>query len=409
MKITLALLSVLSFCMPTALAQDRVAADTARLVASLNRFAADLHAELGRAATPTCSPASISFALLMLLPGARGDTAEQIATTLHLPADLRGERLLAAASALLHETRIKDGTCGFGDGNEPALRIANDFWGQRGREFGADYLRALAEKFGSTAHPVDFARDCEGTRQRINQHVANVTNQRIEDLIPRGLLSPETRCVISNAIWYRGAWVHDFYRPEDKTEPFHVTPERTVDASMMHLKETLWYAGNDTWQIAAMPMKDKAMEFVVAVPRSHDGLAAAESALLAGDWIEDRGTSLVQLSMPAFRVRGRHQLSRVLQALGMRDAFDTTRADLTGILADEPLNVDEAVHATWIGVDEHGVEAAAATALVLKATAAVREDPVAMVADRPFAFAIRDRRTGLLMFVGRVTDPTANS
>lgn len=375
-----------------------------RLVDALNRFAADLHGQL--AATPegpTCSPASISFALLMLLPGARGETTDEIANVLRLPAELRGETLVEAAKGLLQRT-ARVGNCGFGAG--PQLRITNDFWGQTGHEFVAEYTELLRHAFGSHAFEVDFENDAEAARRSINARIADATNQRIRELIPAGMITPATRTVISNAIWYRGKWVHEFYRPE-KLAPFHVSAERTVDVSMMYVKKDFWYAESPAWQAVALPMDDRAVQFEVVLPRAGRSLADAERALLSGDHMRRRAATLVQVGMPAFRVRGSHRLRGPLQALGLRSAFVPGAADFTGIDRTEPLVIDDVVHGTWIDVDEIGVEAAAATAVVLKAGAAIREDPKVLLADRPFAFGLRDHRTGLLLFVGRVTDPTA--
>jgi serpin B len=114
----------------------------------------------------------------------------------------------------------------------------------------------------------------------------------------------------------------------------------------------------------------------------------------------------VRIELPRFAVTGSHGLKPALAALGLRAAFDPGRADFTGITTDEPLVIDDVVHQAWIQVDEEGAEAAAATAIVMK-VGSKRPDgePKLFRADHPFAFGLRDRKTGLLLFVGRVTDP----
>lgn len=390
------ILSFFATALPSQTAEPaRDARDHRVLADALNRFAADLHGRLAGTGNPTCSPASIAFALLMLLPGARDNTRDEIAKALRLPAELRGDALHQAAANLLRETAFEKGL---------DLRIANDFWGQLGHEFVPAYTELLQRSFASKPHTVDFRTDCDRARQQINRHIARVTNQRITELIPAGTLTSETRTVITNAIWYRGQWQHDFYRP-DEPGTFHITPDRAVAAPMMHLTKDLYYTESEAWQAVSLPFKDQAIAFELIVPRQGQSLETAERALVLGRHQNQRNARLVQVSMPAFRVRAEHRLHTALAALGIRDAFAVDRADFSGIDASQPLHLSEIVHATWIQVDEHGVEAAAATAGIL-AGAAIRERPTPLVADRPFAFGLRDRRTGLLLFVGRCTDPT---
>ena len=179
---------------------------------------------------------------------------------------------------------------------------------------------------------------------------------------------------------------------------------------MMHLTNTLYYAECAQWQAVSLPFKDHAVVFELVVPRKGQSLKDAEKALLTGDILKKRNAERVQLSMPAFKVSGAHRLRAPLNALGMRDAFINGRANFTGIDNKQPLFLGNVMHGVWIAVDERGVEAAAATALMSKCGAVkIAEPPKRILADRPFAFAMRDQRTGLLLFVGRLNDPTVGA
>ncbi|MCR9244211.1 MAG: serpin family protein [bacterium] len=385
-------------------------ADQKRLVAAVNAFARDLQNQMTSTASAkntVTSPASVAMALLMLLPGARGETADEIAETLRLPTDLRGDRLSEAARLLLVRT-ARTGSGGFGEGENPNVRITNDIWCQQGHDFEADYLKTLRHDFYAHARAVDFEHETETVRQRINQRIKGATNGRIAEFVPRGMIQSSTRAVLSNAIWYRGRWVHDFYQPKSH-EPFYVTPERKIDGPVMHTQADFFYAESAEWQAIQLPMKDRAMAFEIVLPRAGKSLTTAENALLTGEHLRRRAARLVHLTMPPFQIDGRHRIRQALEALGIRSAFDPKRADFSGITKDTPPVLDDLLHGTWLNVDDKGVEAAAATVAVLASGAAIREEPIRMAANRPFAFAIRDRRTDLLLFVGRLENPRPNA
>ncbi|MFO1076208.1 MAG: serpin family protein [Planctomycetota bacterium] len=399
MNTTLTLATALLFAtLRTVPAQET---DPERLSAALNQFAAELHAKLPAADAALCSPFSVATVLLELLPGARGTTADEFAAVLHLPADLRGDRLLTAVQRLVTAltvptTKSKD---------HIDLAITNDLWRQRGTRLLPAYEQALKQHLAVGMNEQDFAADCERARRAINAHIARATNDRIPELLAPGLLTPDTAFVATNAIWLRGKWVHEFYRPE-KPAPFHVTADRTVDASMMHLTTEMLYAEHELWQAASLPLLGGDIVFDVVVPTAKGKLADAVAAALGAETWKAAQYSSVQLSMPAFRVRTAPDLTAVLAALGLRDAFSRERADFSGIATKPPIFVDRVVHGAWLAVDENGVEAAAATAAVLKAGAAAPSQPKILHADHPFAFALRDTRTGLILFVGFVEDPT---
>jgi len=390
------LLSVFLFTNLMLSAQD-AATDDQRLVDALNHFAGDLHGQLANGDMPVSSPASVAFALLMLLPGARGETADELAATLRLPEGLRGQRLEDAIERLLKTYDI--------DGLE--MRLRNDLWIQTGHEVVPAYARTLRQKFAASLRQLNFAGDLDDARQQINSYIDKVTNHRIPQLLTS--LPQNTRHVLTNAIWYRGRWRFDFYRPKMR-EAFFVTADQSVKVPMMHAEDHFHYRESDAWQYVALPFRDGSIEFELILPRPGHDLADAEAALIRGLHQGKRTTSRLRLSMPTFRMRIRGNLRAPLQSLGLAAMFQTNRADFSGIDAKTPLNIDDIVHGTWINVDENGVEAAAATALLMEAGAAIQPDePKTMRADRPFAFSLRDRRSGLLLFVGRVTNPSLDS
>ncbi|MCB9886880.1 MAG: serpin family protein [Planctomycetes bacterium] len=375
------------------------------LASALNAFAADLHHQLAARGEPVCSPISVSLALLAMLPGARGATADEIAEALHLPEDLRGDALGAAAERLIARAGMRSHAGEAPNRDNPELRLQNDFWSQPGFELLSAYSTALQDCFGAALHQVDFAADTERARREINDTIRDATAGHITELLPEGSLQARTRHLMTSALWLRARWAHEFERKQEPV-PFHVTATRTVQTPMMRRTDWLAYAECDAWQAVRLPMKGETLEFEIVLPRAGQSLDVAERALLQDRPRAAATTRGVLVTMPPFTVRGEHRLRASLQALGVRAAF-SNEADFTGIDPVMPVSFEDVLHRTWIQVDHEGVEAAAATGAVgVGGPEGPISEPVPFFADRPFAFALRDVRTGLLLFLGRVFDPS---
>lgn len=373
--------------------------DSTRLATALNTFAAKLAPELDGVAT--CSPASIGIALLMVLPGARGETATELERVLSLPSDLRGERLHAAARELICLLR------GTVDGDTATeLRLCNDLWLQKDFALLPDYVKALRHQFDAAANDVDFVGEPEAARAAINRKVAGVTDERIRDLVPADLITPDTRVVLTNATWLRGYWLHPFREKGTKPSPFTRVDGSLVEVPTMHVVEQFGYAEHEAMQFVRLPFADGDVVCDVVLPKAGAKLADAERSLLRGDYVGALASESVKVALPKFTVAGKVRLKEVLMRLGLKSAFDGERADFTGMRTERDLCIDEVVHQTWVAVDEYGAEAAAATAVTMKRWGAeLPKEPKVFAADRPFAFVLR-HRSGLVLFAGRVEDPS---
>lgn len=378
--------------------------DDAQLLATAcNRFGAALYAQLQPGGNPTASSASIALALLLLEPGARGATHDELVQVLQLPKELRGKRLHDAVHALLRASALVSE--GKPDADAPTLRLANDLWNQQGQPLVPDYVRVLTQSLLAGQHDVDFQGNPEAARQQINAHVAKATNDRIPELLPKDLVDAETALVLTNALWLKGAWLHPFAKGRTGDAPFQLTAKETVPVPTMHVTEEFAFAETAQWQAVALPFAGGTLQAEFVVPKDGTELTAAERAMLAGEHLGALQHARVHVQLPRFRTASMHRLKQPLQALGLRAAFGDGEVDFRGIEPSNKLVVAEVVHQTWVQCDEDGVEAAAATAVVMKRTAAPAGEPKAFVADRPFAFVLRCVRTGLVLFAGRVTDP----
>jgi serpin B len=387
---------------------DVAASDLEQLVAGNTTFAFALYQALYSSnGNMVYSPYSISLAFAMVYGGARGETASQMAQTLHYT--LAGEQFHPAFNALdLDLARRPGQAADVSEKDQFQLSIANSLWGQDGWPFLPDYLDLLAINYGAGMHLVDFEKAPESARKQINDWVSNQTNKRIQDIIPPGMLDPSTRLALANAIYFKATWEHEFDPKETSDRPFTLLDGETVSVPMMGMEtgEQFSYAAGDGWQAVALPYKGGLTEMVVIVP-DLGNFNAFESTLTADRYNEILAalqTQKVFLSMPKFTFETLYGLSDTLIQMGMKDAFDPTLADFSGMDGQHTLYIGDALHKAFIAVDEKGTEAAAAT-IVLMMAGAMPPEGVVLTIDRPFFYVIRDVPSGTILFMGRVVDP----
>ena len=364
------------------------------------RFALDLHSRLRPGSGNLfLSPYSLSTALAMTYAGARGETATQMARTLHF--DVPGERLHAAFAELAR--RI----IGEGQSRPYKLSVANSLWGQEGTRFLPGFLQVMADDYGAGLRQVDF-RSAELTCRTINAWVEEQTGGKIKDLIQPSYITSLTRLVLTNAIYFKGEWANPFPKGSTKDETFLATGDGRVTVPMMRQVGRFNYLEGDTFQALELPYASDDLSMIVLLPRAADGLATLEESMTPNrldTWLADLQSHRVDVALPRFKIEARFELRGVLPAMGMPDAFDRDRADFSGMTGGRDLYISAVIHKAFVEVNEEGTEAAAATGVVM-ALRAVRPEPVASFrADHPFSFLIRDRRTGSLLFMGRVANP----
>ncbi len=349
------------------------------------------------------SPHSISVALAMAYAGARGNTQQQMAHTLHFTLDQ--ERLHNAFNALDLEL-AKRPQAVEKDGFK--LNICNAAWGQKGFPFLQDYLDVLALNYGSGLMLLDFIADPEKCRLTINDWVSEQTEKRIEDLLPAGTITPATTLVLTNAIYFKAGWLYPFNKDYTCDAPFYTLDGQEVTVPLMFTIEEFGYAGEkDYYQAVELLYKGKEVSMVILLPAAgrFEDFEAALNADFLGQIIGKLSAREVQLKMPRFSFEWKDSLSDYLKALGMTDAFEPGSADFSGIDGALDLFISHVIHRSFVAVDEAGTEAAAATAVVIDYTSA--PDTISMVIDRPFIFLVRDRVTGAVLFLGRVLHPSA--
>ncbi|WP_421908490.1 serpin family protein [Methanolacinia petrolearia] len=351
------------------------------------------------------SPFSISSALALTYEGAKGETADQIKSVFYFPENIDTLRY-----------GYQDVNAGINAGDpDYELSIANALWAEETYPFLEDYINTAETYYSANTTNLDFINQPEESRVTINDWVAGKTNNKIEDLIPEGMIDSMTRLVITNAIYFKGTWVLQFDKNMTTEADFTTPSGETVTVEMMQRTDDdaiYGYSETDDLQVLEMPYENesgKKLSMIVLLPKEND-LKAAEDVLTEDKFKEITGSiesQQVKVYFPKFKLETEYQLSDTLSEMGMPVAF-TGSADFSGMDGTTGLSISDVVHKAYVEVNEEGTEAAAATAVVMRLTAVAGEDitPV-FVADHPFIFMIQDDETGNILFIGRISNPSS--
>jgi serpin B len=409
MKVTLAVLVFSALILPPAAQAQRDAPAPGQheplgvVRMGINDFALKLYARLRSEARPNIivSPYSISIALSMTQAGAGGATASQIASVLDLPPEWDQERLHWACGELLRElTRPAHGSA-------CRLDIANRLWFEQDVVLLEGFLERLRTQYETDIGQVDFAGHPEQARLQINEWVAKKTENQIRDLCPPGTITPYTLLVLANAIYFKGAWDLPFDPKDTKTARFEVSAKDAVEVPMMTREADFPYASEETLQILEMTYADRAFSMILLLPRRADGLKQVEEMLTSENlarWEARLRKKRVHVDLPRFRATSRHPLVEPLKGMGLTLLF-SEKADLSRMTAKPGIRLSDIIHQAALEVNEEGTVASAATAAVIPRSLT---GPPVFRADHPFVFLIREGRHGVILFMGRVSNPRAS-
>jgi len=378
--------------------------EASKFAISNNAFGFDLYKQV--ATSPgnlAMSPTSLSVALAMTWGGAKGATSEEMKKVLHFdgtPADVMIQSGKMVSSLEKNE--------------DLKVTFANRLFGEHSYSFEEPFLAATKNAYGASLDPVDFIRSHEAARARINGWVEGKTEKRIKNLVPEGGVDGDTRLVLVNALYFLADWQTPFDKMYTHDATFRVSSKDSKVVPMMHNEHGFKYGEVDNAKLLELPYKGGNMSMLLALPNDVDGLAALEAQLSSaklGEWTKGMQQKTVAVALPKFEInpQGSLSLGDALRAMGMPLAF-THDADFTGMAnppsADDRLFISRVFHKAFVKVDEKGTEAAAASAVVMAVESAAAVPMAKFEADHPFVFMIRDNRTGLVLFMGRVADPS---
>lgn len=392
---------VLAACAAPVTAEQSPAPPDAPPAASPSAFATALYREAAEApGNHFLSPYSVESAFALLYPGARGQTADEIAAAFGFETDAE-----AAAIRVHARDRALQGAEASG------LSLANAIWVERTFALAPGYERIVRERLGGVIEALDFVNQTEASRVRINAWAAAATRDRIRDLLNPGIIQPDTRLVLTNAVHFKADWADPFPASATRDGDFHAADGRTLAAELMRQTTRARYFETADFQAAEFDYEGGQFALAVFLPRAPGGIAAFDANLTApalDAWLAQLAQAEpanLNLVLPKVTMEASYELAETMQDLGVRTAF-THAADLSGLGA-AGLYVTNVVHKTFLAIDEQGTEAAAATAIVIAPTAAPIEQPrrIDFIADRPFFLALRHRESGAILFIGRVMEP----
>ena len=381
------------------------AEDIEALVAGNNAFAFGLYHQMKRMeGNLIFSPYSISQALAMAYAGARGETASEMAESLHF--GLPQSRLHMAMNALDRELESRGAGILSNRGDKFKLHIANAMWGQRGHKFLPEFLDMLAENYGAGLRLADFDTSPEKAREAINRWVEGETKGTIREIVPPGGIDPLTKLSLANAIYFEAKWLHEFDVKDTRKEPFYLLDGSSVSVPMMSQTRSFRYGEGEGYGMVELPYVGEEFAMIVILPGkgNYEGL---ESELDGERWSEMAAQMEeieVVLSLPKFEVDSALDLRAPLSEMGMPSTFIPQAADFSGMDGTRDLFIGQIAHKAWISVDEVRTKATAATVYFTIVSAIPRTQVVFRV-DRPFLYLILHRPTGSILFMGRVMNP----
>ncbi len=368
--------------------------------AAINGFAADFYREVsGGNHNVFFSPASIYVAFGMVNEGARGETALQLRNTFGFGAD--AELRHGHTEQLMSSLNQRDPYA--------ALHMANAMWLAEWFEPYESYTDVVRDVYRAEVDSVDLPAVGMDT---VNTWAAEKTEGKIKNVL-REPLPDLTASVMTNAIYFKGSWAERF--PAGATSPSDFwTGERQVQADFMHMTGWFDYASSPTEQVLRMPYEGDRLSMLVVLPAERDGTGTLEGSIapdMVDRWTADLRPAEVAVEMPKFEMKTNYNLAPPLMELGAVDVFDGAAADLSGMVdlsgSLQNLYVGGALHDAYVQVNEEGTEAAAVTTIIVGITSESYEPPpVPFVADHPFLFLILDDRSGTILFMGRVSDPS---
>ena len=378
-----------------------------------NKFAFELYSEIDKSEQGNMfySSYSMSAALAMTYEGAKGQTAEEMKSVFHFP---ESNTLRPNFAAIYNEINKK---------NKPyKLSTGNALWVQQDYPFLEDYTNRVENYYGGKAANLDFISETERSRQTINTFIEEQTNDKIKDLIPQGVLTPDIKLVLTNAIYFKGTWTWEFDKSDTREQDFKITPTNIVKTPMMFMdndKARFNYADLGELQILELPYKGEDVSMLILLPKQGEDYNFETGERIVSDYtLEDielsseklneyksqmQETKLDYISIPKFEFDTKYFMNDALSAMGMPTAF-TDGADFSGMTGKDDLLISFVIHQAYVKVDEEGTEAAAATAVGVGITSVSPRKEFR--ADHPFIFIIQEKETENILFMGRVVDPT---
>jgi serpin B len=338
------------------------------------------------------SPFSISTAMAMTYAGAKNSTAEEFNKVMHFN---HGDLGFHSAYGEYQQELSNNMS-------QVEWNLANKLWGFGSPNFEKQFLSINSDLYNA---PIVFGAN----EARINKWVEQQTKGKIRDLLPPGTISPDTRLILTNAVYFKANWKYEFEKKDTKKQKFHLANGKKSTVDLMYQEGAFNYYQTSDYQCIRLPYKGDKQSMVVVLPKEQIEIGKIQEDL-EKDFLTNLrmyGKSNVQVYLPKFKLEYKELLGEYLIAKGMPQSFSET-ADFSGMLKSESLWIDAVIHQAFVEVNEEGTEAAAATAVVMTTESLSPSKPKRIIfrADRPFLFFIVDDATQSVLFMGKMMNPT---
>ena len=372
---------------------------SAQLVEADNAFGLEIFQKIRVASDKEnimISPLSISVALAMAYNGADNDTKAEMEQTLKVNG-LTTAQINASYELLIAVLQSLD--------KDVVFEIADAIFYSLGFSVKQDFLNINQDVYDAEVQALDFSSSW--AVPTINSWVADKTHDKIEKIID--MLSPSDRMVLLNAIYFNGIWSQQFDEEGTHMLDFYKTDGSSLEVPMMQKEEKLDYTSNSLFDAVKMPYGNGQYNMVIMLPADGKNSQNIIDNLSASNWINWQENFNVEdhvvVTMPRFKFAFEMPLKNVLKEMGMLKAFDGQIADFSKI-SDEDLYISSVLHKSFIDVNETGTEAAAVTSITFSTTSAGNEPPKKYLnVNKPFVFAITEKDTGAILFLGEVNHP----
>eukprot|EP00250_Pteridium_aquilinum_P024677 c29439_g1_i1 orf=213-1385(+) len=353
------------------------------------------------------SPISVSITLAMVAAGAKGPTLDQIVSCLRLsdPASLH-EFAAQVRSLVLADASPKGG---------PLLSFVNGIWVEQTLPLKPSFKETVHNKYAAVARSADFLNQAESSRVEINTWVKDETKSIIEEILPAGSVGKDSKLVLANALYFKGAWQKRFNASATAEGDFYLLNGQTVSIPMMTTDKKQEISEYDSFKILRLPYvkgeDGRSFSLYIVLPDERTGLANLEK-MVSAEFFEQKlvkrnEVKVGSFKLPRFKVSGGYEMPEVLSKLGLVLPFSNQAdfSDMVDSSLGQSLSIDKVYHKAVVEVNEEGTEAAAATAAVIM----LRSIPIErdFVADHPFLFVLKEDMTGIVVFIGHFVNPVA--
>ncbi|XP_074046959.1 neuroserpin [Macrotis lagotis] len=351
------------------------------------------------------SPLSIAIAMGMVELGTHGSTLKEIRRSMGYE-NLKDGEEFSFLRNLSNMITTEE--------NQYVMKMANSLFIQNGFHINDNFVQMMKKYFHAEFDHVDFSQN-EAAANHINKWVENHTNSLVKDLVLARDFSSLTHLALINAVYFKGNWKSQF-RPENtRTFSFTKDDESEAQIPMMYQQGEFYYGefsdgsneAGGIYQVLEIPYEGDEISMMLVLSRQEVPLVTLEPLVkpqLIEEWANSVKKQKVEVYLPRFTVEQEIDLKDVLKGLGISEVFNRN-ADFSALSDNKEIFLARAVHKSFIEVNEEGSEAAAASGMIAISRMAVLYPQV--IVDHPFFFLIRNRRTGTILFMGRVMHPEA--